>query len=117
MLLSHTPDNAPAAAKFGANLVLSGHNHGGQMALPIFGPVVVPSRTGHAFTAGVFDLPPACVLNVSRGVGVTTTPFRLLCPPEVTLLRLRAPAAEAMAGALRARPARLIPVEAATAGA
>ncbi len=31
VLLSHTPDNAPRAARYGASLVLSGHNHGGQV--------------------------------------------------------------------------------------
>jgi len=56
ILLSHTPDNAPAAARHGANLVLSGHNHGGQICLPFAGPLVVPSVYGHRFTAGVYDL-------------------------------------------------------------
>lgn len=94
VLLSHSPDNAPAAAQHGANLVLSGHNHGGQYCLPLIGPIVVPSRTGHRFVRGVYDVGPRCVLNVSRGIGVSTMGGRILCPPEVVLLTLRSPAVE-----------------------
>ncbi|MBX3730650.1 MAG: metallophosphoesterase [Candidatus Sumerlaeia bacterium] len=99
VVLSHTPDNAPAAAQAGANLVLSGHNHGGQYCLPFIGPVVVPSRLGHRFVHGVYDVGPDCVLCVSRGLGTSDAGThrgggRLLCPLELVLLRLRSPAVD-----------------------
>ncbi|MDK2970776.1 MAG: uncharacterized protein PWP23_531 [Candidatus Sumerlaeota bacterium] len=99
ILLSHTPDNAPKAARLGASLILSGHNHGGQYCLPFIGPVVVPSRLGHRYVQGVFDLPPDGVLCVSRGLGTSDSGNyrgggRLLCPPELVFLTLRAPGAE-----------------------
>lgn len=94
VLLSHTPDNAPAAARAGASLILSGHTHGGQACLPLIGPVVVPSRHGHRFVEGVIDVRDESVLVVSRGVGTSMKHRggRVLCPPEVLLLALRAPA-------------------------
>lgn len=116
ILLSHIPDNAPMAARYGANLVLSGHNHGGQCCLPLVGPIVVPSRTGHRYTAGTFDVRPACVLNVSRGVGVSTGGFRMLCPPELTILRLRAANVEATV-ATPEREAQLVELRTSAMGA
>ncbi len=101
VLLSHTPDNTPCATKHGANLILSGHNHGGQACLPLVGAVIVPSRHGHRYLEGVIDAGPEAVLVVSRGIGSSPGIFgwngRILCPPEVILLTLRAPAVEVTA--------------------
>jgi predicted MPP superfamily phosphohydrolase len=104
VLLSHTPDNAPAAARHGASVIFSGHNHGGQICLPLLGPVVVPSRYGLKYAGGCYRVGVDSVLNVSRGVGVSQGGIRVLCPPEICLLRLRAPVVEVMAG--RVIPAR-----------
>lgn len=102
VLLSHSPDNAPAAARAGANLVLAGHNHGGQYCLPLVGPVCVPSRTGHRFVEGVFDLEDSCVLVVSRGVGCSfhQRGGRILSRPQVVKLVLRAELLEEQIGVL-----------------
>ncbi len=111
VLLSHTPDNTPAAVRHGANLVLSGHNHGGQACLPLVGAVVVPSLYGHRYLEGVIDAGPETVLVVSRGIGSSPGAFRtsgrVLCPPEAILLTLRAPAVEvAVPAHLRERSAK-----------
>lgn len=96
VLLSHTPDNTPHAARAGASLILSGHNHGGQTCFPLVGAVVVPSRHGHRFVEGVIDVGSDTVLVVSRGVGTSMhrRGGRTLCPPEIILLTLKAPAIE-----------------------
>ncbi|MCC5877328.1 MAG: metallophosphoesterase [Candidatus Sumerlaeia bacterium] len=101
ILLSHTPDNAPMAARNGASLVLSGHNHGGQVCLPWIGPVIVPSRYGVKYAGGVYRAGSDTVLNVSRGVGVSSGGVRILCPPEICLLTLRVQAVDVMAGAVQ----------------
>ncbi|MBI5155486.1 metallophosphoesterase [Candidatus Poribacteria bacterium] len=103
ILLSHSPDNAPVAARHGANLILSGHNHGGQYCFPVIGPIVVPSRTGHRFNHGVFDVGEDCVLCVSRGVGTSSLQGggRTLSPPELIRLTLRAPVLHATVGAVQ----------------
>jgi predicted MPP superfamily phosphohydrolase len=87
LCLSHTPDNIRWAQKAGVDLMLSGHVHGGQIRLPLFGSVFVPSRYGRRYDCGVFDERPT-VLHVSRGVS-GDHPVRFLCRPEATLLRLR----------------------------
>ncbi len=84
-LLSHNPDVIPELGG-GVDLVLAGHTHGGQVRLPIVGPVVTSSRYGRRYAAGWVDDPmPAFV---SRGLGVTSLPFRYDCPAEVVEITL-----------------------------
>jgi predicted MPP superfamily phosphohydrolase len=87
LCLSHTPDNIAWARQAGVDLMLSGHVHGGQIRIPPFGSVLVPSRYGRRYDCGVFAEPPT-LLHVSRGLG-GGHPLRYFCRPEVTLLRLR----------------------------
>jgi hypothetical protein len=87
LLLSHTPDNAPWAARQRFDLMLAGHNHGGQVRLPVFGPVFMPSRYGRRFDQGAFQVGPT-LLHVSRGVS-GKHPYRFGCTPEITKLILR----------------------------
>jgi predicted MPP superfamily phosphohydrolase len=86
LCLSHTPDNIRWARQNNVDLMLSGHNHGGQIRLPVLGSIFVPSRFGRRYDCGTFDEPPT-VLYVSRGLA-GQHPLRYNCRPEVTLLRL-----------------------------
>jgi len=86
ILLSHTPDNIAWARRERIDLMLSGHNHGGQIKLPLIGPVLAPSKYGVQFADGVFHLAPT-TLHVSRGVS-GRHPLRWRCRPEVTLLHV-----------------------------
>ena len=88
LVLSHTPDNIFRLARTGADLVLSGHTHGGQWRLPAIGPIAFPSRYGRRFTPGLQKIG-STLLYASNGIGVHTIPFRLSCPPEITLFILR----------------------------
>ncbi len=92
LLLSHTPDNLGWARRQRVDLMLSGHNHGGQVVLPVFGPVYSPSRFGCRYAAGAFDRPPT-TLVVSRGLS-GQHPLRLNCRPEIAKLVLRSAAIE-----------------------
>lgn len=87
LCLSHTPDNIAWARRNQIDLMLSGHNHGGQIRLPFVGSVFVPSKYGRRFDCGTFDEGPT-VLHVSRGLGAEH-PIRYNCLPEVTKLVLR----------------------------
>ncbi|MEX0717346.1 MAG: metallophosphoesterase [Planctomycetaceae bacterium] len=89
LFLSHTPDNIGWAKRNGVDLMLSGHNHGGQVVLPILGPVFSPSKHGVRYAGGAFYEPPT-LLYVSRGVS-GDHPLRWNCKPELTRLILRAP--------------------------
>jgi predicted MPP superfamily phosphohydrolase len=89
LLLSHTPDNLPWARKHQVDLMLSGHNHGGQVVLPVLGPIYSPSRYGVRYSGGVFFEEPT-LLYVSRGLSAKHA-LRINCPPELTKLVLEAP--------------------------
>jgi len=90
ILLSHSPDQFPRAASRGVELVLAGHNHGGQIRLPIFGPILMPSRYSRHFDRGFFQAGATpSLLYVSQGVA-GKHPIRYGCSPEITRFTLRA---------------------------
>ena len=84
--LSHNPDTAPELAERGADLVLCGHTHGGQVRIPFLGPPILPVEL-REYSAGPYDLG-ATRLYVNRGVGWLRR-VRLFVRPEVTLHVLR----------------------------
>jgi predicted MPP superfamily phosphohydrolase len=86
LCLSHTPDNIRWAQRNGIHLMLSGHNHGGQIRLPLFGSLFVPSKYSRRYDCGLFLEPPT-LLNVSRGLA-GKEPLRYNCRPEITRLIL-----------------------------
>jgi predicted MPP superfamily phosphohydrolase len=87
LCLSHTPDNIAWARRHHIDLVLAGHVHGGQIRLPGFGSIFVPSKYSRRYDHGTFHEPPT-VMHVSRGLAGEHS-LRYLCRPEVTLLVLR----------------------------
>jgi predicted MPP superfamily phosphohydrolase len=87
LLVSHTPDNLAWARQNDIDLMLAGHNHGGQIRLPWFGPVYSPSAYGARYASGVFWEKPT-LFCVSRGIS-GRHPLRLNCLPELTRLTLR----------------------------
>ena len=89
LLLAHDPALFPAAVQHGANLVLSGHTHGGQVALPFFPKLLSLARLSHRFYLGVYRDGDAA-LYVHPGLGTTGPPIRLGVAPEVAILTLRA---------------------------
>jgi len=86
VLLSHSPDQLPLAERRGYDLMLSGHTHGGQVVLPLIGPVFSPSRYGVALAGGLFP-GNRTTLHVSRGAGAKD-PIRWNCCPELTVLEV-----------------------------
>jgi hypothetical protein len=88
LCLSHSPDTIRWAQRQRIDLMLAGHNHGGQIRLPGFGPILVPSQYSRRYDCGTFSEMPT-LLHVSRGLG-GTYPLRYNCRPEVTRIVLRA---------------------------
>lgn len=84
--LSHSPDQIEWAQANDVDLLLAGHLHGGQIRIPIIGPILAPSHRGVEYSSGVFLTPPT-IMHVSRGIS-GEVPIRLNCPPEVTKLVL-----------------------------
>jgi predicted MPP superfamily phosphohydrolase len=87
--LVHTPDCAPALAGRGSHYIFAGHTHGGQLALPLVGALVVPSRHSRRFSYGGFRIGDSHLV-VSSGVGSVGLPFRVLARPEVVVARFQA---------------------------
>ncbi|MGA3334271.1 MAG: metallophosphoesterase [Terracidiphilus sp.] len=91
VLLCHAPDYVddlliqPVGQAL--SLVLAGHTHGGQIRLPWVGPLALP-EFGRKYVEGWFRFG-NLQLYVNRGLGTVGIPFRLDCPPEITLLTLR----------------------------
>jgi len=88
ILLCHAPEIIlrPRAAR--ASLILSGHTHGGQIVLPLVGPLYVPSKLGRRWAAGLHRLDHGW-LYINRGLGEIFPPLRVLCPPEIAVVTLR----------------------------
>jgi predicted MPP superfamily phosphohydrolase len=91
LLMSHGPDFADTvlADPRGSlvDLMLSGHSHGGQVRLPLIGALQLPTG-GRKYVEGLFQLG-RMQLYVNRGIGTVGLPFRLNCPPEITLFTLQ----------------------------
>ena len=88
LLLAHSPDVILEPLAQRADLILSGHTHGGQVILPLTGPMACSSRVGPRYASGLFQVGVA-KLFVTRGLGEVVTPFRVLCEPEIAVLELR----------------------------
>ena len=92
LLLCHAPDYADDLLAYpsgkAVSLMLSGHTHGGQVRLPFIGPLALPPL-GRKYVEGWFRLD-SLQLHVNRGLGTVGVPIRFDCPPEISLLTLRA---------------------------
>ncbi len=86
IVLSHSPDQLDWARAQDADLLLAGHTHGGQIRLPLIGPILAPSRVGVKYASGVFYAAPT-IMHVTRGIS-GQLPIRLNCPPEMAHLVL-----------------------------
>ena len=88
ILLCHYPDVVRMIPAGVFHLVLAGHYHGGQICVPSpWGKIRLKDLRG-TYREGLYEARGAA-LHVSRGLGTSLVPFRLLARPEATLLRLR----------------------------
>ena len=93
LLLSHDPDIFPHVPATVA-LTLAGHTHGGQVGIPYVRRHFVPSNFGERYVRG-HVVEHGRHLYVTSGVGTSGIPVRLLMPPEIVILSLRAPSSAA----------------------
>jgi predicted MPP superfamily phosphohydrolase len=87
ILLVHRPEAFPQAARLGFPLVLAGHTHGGQIALPLPGGHWNPARMLTRFYRGLYE-EHRSILYVNRGYGVAGPRIRFNCPREIATLVL-----------------------------
>jgi len=88
ILLCHYPRVFDRLEPGRFELVLSGHMHDGQIALPYPGGKLRLAHLSARYPRGVFR-GPAGVMHVSPGLGTTFVPFRFAARPEATELCLR----------------------------
>jgi uncharacterized protein len=89
VLLAHDPDRFPHAVKKNVEVVLSGHTHGGQIAMPFLGRFINASKLAHRYHIGLYKDGDS-TLYVHPGLGTTGPPMRLGVAPVVALIKLRA---------------------------
>ena len=88
ILIAHTPQYFEEYAAWGADIVVSGHVHGGIMKLPVLGGVLSPNLTlfpkydGGKFVCG------KSTMILSRGLGTHTIPVRVFNPGELVTITL-----------------------------
>lgn len=89
LLIAHNPVYFDVYAKWGADLVVSGHVHGGIVRLPFLGGVISPALTlfpkydGGLFTEG------KSTMILSRGLSSHTIPVRIFNPGELVVIDLK----------------------------
>ncbi len=108
IFLTHCPSLAPQGIERGADLVLAGHTHGGQIRLPFLGPIWTHMRSNRSLNDGLYRFAPGGrvprlgrsgdpetpaersgpVLFVNRGIGTSNLRMRFLCPPEIAYVTL-----------------------------
>lgn len=88
ILLCHYPAVIDALAPGSFHLVLAGHLHSGQIAIPYGRGKLRLSQRRWRYTEGVYRRPGG-VLHISPGLGTTFVPFRFFARPEATELTLQ----------------------------
>jgi predicted MPP superfamily phosphohydrolase len=89
VVLTHRPDCFEQAARLGADLVLAGHTHGGQIGLPSWRGRRVrnPAAFITRYDRGTFRSGTATLI-VSNGLGFTGQPVRLFTPRQIGCVEL-----------------------------
>ncbi|MCU0519298.1 MAG: metallophosphoesterase [Anaerolineae bacterium] len=89
IVIGHSPNFSLGSVE--ADLLIAGHTHGGQVRLPLIGPLLTLSSVPRSWAAGVTTIAPGRTLIVSRGIGMeraNAPRLRLLCRPELVVIDL-----------------------------
>lgn len=87
VMVAHSPDVFPTALS-SVSLVLAGHTHCGQIALPLFGPVLTGSHFGREFACGAYRRKNS-LLIVTGGLGTSHVPLRFEAPPDFWVIDIQ----------------------------
>jgi len=97
--LTHCPSTTPEGIRHGADLILAGHTHGGQVRIPLIGMIYTHMRSNRALNDGLFTPdrlhqtlgidPGNSILFINRGVGTSRLHIRFRCPPEIAYITLK----------------------------
>lgn len=88
IFLSHRPELLADYAEIGAELVLSGHAHGGQIRIHFIGGLVAPDQgLFPKYTEGLHQTKNTRLI-ISRGIGNSILPYRINNQPELIIIQL-----------------------------
>jgi uncharacterized protein len=85
LLLAHNPQILRQAARFGVDLILSGHTHGGQIKIRDEEKRILPRRK----LKNGLHRRKETQIYITRGIGTVVLPVRFGCPPEISLIELK----------------------------
>ena len=89
IVLAHEPQYIDNYAKAKADLVLTGHAHGGQFRIPGVGGLVAPNQgIFPQYTEGQHHLENTDMI-ISRGLGNSIIPVRIMNDPEIVCVILK----------------------------
>ena len=87
VFLYHFSDLIESVEDLNVDLYLSGHTHGGQVALPLYGALITLSKFGKKYESGIYNVNDT-ILYVNRGIGLEPRPapqVRFCARPEITV--------------------------------
>lgn len=88
LVLAHSTDCLDDVAGYGADLLLAGHTHGGQIRIPGLPPLITNTYLGaHGINEG-YHVVNGVPLYISRGLGESIVPLRFNVPPEISFFTL-----------------------------
>lgn len=88
LMIAHNPTFMDTYLKWGADLVVSGHLHGGVVRLPFVGGVISPQFDLFPKYSGEMKKVGEAVAVVSKGIGIHTIKVRLFNPAEVVVMHI-----------------------------
>ncbi len=89
LLISHRPELIKVYAKFGIELVFTGHAHGGQWRIPGVGGLYTPHEGFFPKYSGGMHRLNATTMFISRGLGNSGFPLRIFNRPELIVVTLK----------------------------
>ena len=84
IVLTHNPDIYYQIMEE-SNIILAGHNHGGQIILPLMPPLFMNSKFGSKFASGLIKETQNQMI-ITKGIGTRIVPMRLNCKPEIVII-------------------------------
>ena len=88
LMIAHNPTFMDTYLKWGADLVVSGHLHGGVVRFPFVGGVISPQFDLFPKYSGEMKKVGEAVAVVSKGIGIHTIKVRLFNPAEVVVMHI-----------------------------
>lgn len=89
IVMGHSPNFSLGITE--GDLLIAGHTHGGQVQLPLIGPLMTLSEVPRSWASGVTLLGEGRTLIVSRGVGMERSrapQLRFLCRPQIVVVEV-----------------------------